>query len=148
MSGSGWSHIRYDHKSRPKIVEVVCPSCGSRAIASKPSEEDRKGAIVADLSPTFRIEDWQIRCTGCAYRKSNLSYKDLPILYFSGGVLDLWAWNADHAECILSYLKGEDTSDNSYHWFMTYVRGDWKKSSSRIVKELDKMLNKRSHFDS
>ena len=103
MSGSGWSHIRYDHKSRPKILDVACPSCGSKAIASKPSEESLEGVVVADLSPSFPINDWQIRCVECTYRKSGVAYNNLPALYFSGGSFDTWAWNSDHAACISSY---------------------------------------------
>jgi len=148
MSGSGWSHIRYDHKTRPRVLNVVCPSCGAKALACKPSEDSLKGVIVADLSPSFRLSDWKLKCTECVYRKSDVSYIELPKLYLSEGALGIWAWNSDHADCLKRYLKGEDTTSDPYHWFMTYVRGDWKKNSLKAVKELERLHNNHRHCDS
>lgn len=33
---SGWSHLRYDHQTRPTFVEVKCPKCGGLATATEP----------------------------------------------------------------------------------------------------------------
>ena len=136
------THVRYGHTSRPRLIEVVCPSCGCLAQATKPSESAFKGEIVGDLSPSYHIDDWRIVCLSCPKRMDGLAYKELPKLFYSEGELGVWAWNTDHANCIIDYLSNKDTSNNPYHWFMTYVRGNWKQKPDKAISELKKMHNK------
>lgn len=143
MNGS-LTHVRYGHTTRPTCLEVLCPSCGERAFAKKPSEVKFKSCLVSDLSPTYRVEDWEIKCHLCLHRASGIAYESLPDLYYSGNKLNVWAWNTDHAKCIIKYLSGQDTSDNPYDWLMTYVRGEWKKKSKLAISELQKCITKLS----
>lgn len=130
------THMRYGHKSRPRLIDVICPSCGCLARATKPSEENLSSMIVFDLSPSYHLDDWTIKCFSCPKRMKDVPYKELPDLFFSRGDLDVWAWNIDHAKFITDYLSGNDTSSNPYNWFTTYVRGLWKKHPDKAVAEL------------
>ncbi|MFL0798703.1 MAG: hypothetical protein K6L73_14570 [Cellvibrionaceae bacterium] len=137
----GLTHVRYGHFSRPRVIEVVCPSCGALASASKPSEREFKSEVVGDLSPTNSLNDWEVVCTSCPKRISGLAYKDLPGLFYSAGELDTWAWNTEHMNCILLCLRRENTESNPYHWFMTYVHGKWKKNPDKAIRSFKKMHN-------
>ena len=135
------THVRYGHTSRPRRLDVICPSCGSLAHATKISEDGYNELIIGDLSPSFQLNDWDIKCMSCPKRISNLAYEELPKLFYSEGALDIWAWNGDHATCIIDFLSGKDTSKNPYHWFMTYIRKEWLKKPIKAISELKKMHN-------
>lgn len=141
-SNGSLTHTKYGHKSRPKKLHVSCPSCGALAEGSKPSESSGAGIMVSDLSPSFNVNDWEVVCFSCPLRLKGLSYEDLPRLFFTSDILDVWAWNLDHAKCVIKYLSNEDTAKNPYNWFMAYVSGNWKKKSKKTVLELEQMLKK------
>jgi hypothetical protein len=83
------THVRYGHSSRPRLIEVVCPYCGGLAQASKPSESDFRSEIVSDLSPTFHIDDWIVKCLSCPKKIDGIAYEKLPPLFYSDGELNI-----------------------------------------------------------
>ena len=125
------THVRYGHIFRPRLLEVVCLSCGNLAQATKPTEDEYKGVVVSDLSPSYSENDWIVKCLNYPKRLSGLSYDELKV----------WAWNWEHANCIINYLSGKDTSDNPYDWFMTYLRKAWKKKPEKVIAQLQKIHN-------
>ena len=138
------THARYSHCSQPAIIDGRCPACDGVAIAKSP----RKwvgGAVIGDLSPSWRKDDWEVSCTQCPMRLSDLSYSDLPPLSYSGGELGVWAWNAAHLQCLAQHLRREDTSKHEYAWLMTYVPGKWKRNRKRALRELERMRDRSAH---
>ncbi len=141
INNGGLTHVRYGHACRPKLLEVVCPKCKSMAKAEKESERDY-GTIIGDLSPSWNIDDWIISCTQCFHKESGISYDDLPKLFFSGGELNIWAWNKDHLTFLIKYLSGQSIKGDRYEWLSTYVPGRWKQQKDRTIKIMKKMHNK------
>ena len=91
---SGFSHVRYDHSSRPRVYDVACPKCAARASAHKDSETEM-GNVIGDLAGTWHLDDWRITCLSCDYRESDAAYAQLPPPFFrvtSRGT-NLWAFN-------------------------------------------------------
>jgi len=110
--------VRYGHDSRARDLEVVCPRCGGRARAFKPSEE-KGGVIVGDLSPAWNVADWRVSCVACPYRADGVAYQTLPELFwqFAVGRTHVWAWNRDHLTFLATYLDGDETAVNHpYGW--------------------------------
>lgn len=136
----GMTHLKYGHSWRSRTVEVDCPSCGGSARATKPSEAHIERAVVSDLSPSWSLDDWEVQCPHCLKRLSGLSYDELPGLTFSGGDSGVWAWNADHARCMVEHLSGRDTSHDPHHALMTYLRGRWKRRPASVIADLKRML--------
>ena len=141
---SGFSHVRYDHSSRPRVLDVVCPKCRSRATSYKDSELE-KGHLIGDLAGTWHLEDWNIKCLSCSFRKSNTKYTQLPPPYYkvTARDIELWAFNHDHFLMLLRLLDGEDIAGEPYEWFATYAHRDWLKTSNRerLVKQMRRFLD-------
>lgn len=135
---SGTSHVRYDHKSRPTLIEVSCPQCGTRCAVRKESEKDF-GCISGDCSGTWHKNDWSYTCSKCIRKVENLSYEELPGLFYSNG--DIWAWNREHLLAIESHIEEKLDPSNPYSWFMTYLHKDWLKNKSRTLKIIGEMKN-------
>ena len=138
---SGSAHVRYGHDCRPKKLHLSCPKCGSLADAEKPSEKKMQ-PLIGDLSPSWCIDDWQIVCRSCFYRKEQLGNHDLPGLFYSDDQTDIWSWNKDHLLCILACLKGENLPFREYDWLMTYVRGTWKGNRQSSIRKIEALLSK------
>lgn len=134
----GWTHIRYQHRCRPRLLHVTCPSCGAMAAATKPSEPE-SAILVGDLAPSWCKDDWEVTCYRCTFRACGLAYETLPSLYFSTKELSTWAWNEDHLLCLIRSLEGQDTSADPYHWLMTYIPGLWKRKKKKSISALRKM---------
>jgi hypothetical protein len=128
----GYSHVRYDHCSRPRVLHVVCPKCAGCTTATKASESD-DSHLIGDLSGTWGLADWVAKCIRCDYRDQGLSYERLTDPYYrveAAGV-ELWAWNRDHFAMLLRLLRGEDIKGDPYEWFATYAHRQWLKRSNR-----------------
>ena len=135
ISNGGLTHVRYCHTSRPRDLLVVCPACGAPALANKPSESDL-GVLIADLSPGWRLDDWEVACSKCPKRVSGLAYSSLPPLYLTSVEFNVWAWNPQHLDCLVDHLEGRSTKDDPYDWFMTYIPSKWKSDRKRTLKAL------------
>ena len=135
---SGSSHARYDHKSRPTQVEVRCPACGAKCEARKESEIGFS-KISSDLLGTWHTDDWQFTCSTCVRKRENLSYDDLPSLFYDDG--QFWAWNTEHLLAVEAYLKGDLERENEYMWFMSYLEKGWLKERSSTLKAIERMKN-------
>ena len=139
----GDNHIRYEHASRAKRLHVRCPKCNSRAEARQPSQTEI-GVIAGDCSIPWLSDDWVIVCEHCMWRVSNLSYSQLPNLFYQvearGNIL--WAWNRDHLSMLRQLLAGEDVSGHPYEWFATFARREWlqKKNRKYFLKEINRTL--------
>jgi hypothetical protein len=140
ISNGSLTHVRYGHACRPRLLEVACPRCSCLAIACKPSEKD--GTLIGDLSPSWRLHDWEISCQGCAYRAAALAYQDLPACYWSFDVagMTVWAWNREHLDFVRRRLLRQTTDSDPYAWLGAYIPGEWKASASRVAAEIAKRL--------
>jgi hypothetical protein len=136
---SGACHVRYGHKSKPSVIDIVCPKCGLRAIASLISTEP-VGAVIGDLHPAFRDDRWSVICTHCTYRANPISGADVTPFFweFEAAGCQVWAWNQEHLQMLSTVLLGESTSGHPYDWFRSYIRKEWllKRNRLRIAKEI------------
>ena len=147
---SGSSHVRYDHRSRARILHVACPRCQRRAEAKKESELE-KGNVIGDTEGTWELSDWSIVCHACPFRQSSLAYEQLPDLFCRLDIrgIAIWAWNFDHLQMLLRLLNHESIDGDPYRWFATYAHGDWLRESNRsaIVKKLRQFLAEHDSHD-
>ena len=140
-SGGNVNHIRYDHKSRPRKIDIVCPKCSKRAIAidQKASAESE---LVSNLSAAWRNPRFKIVCTKCMYRASGVSYEQLSEPYHQidgrGGIL--WAWNLEHLNMLHDFLIGQSISGNQYEFYSTYIHGSWKQHSKDYAKKIERWI--------
>ena len=143
MLSSGSSHARYDHRSRPRVLHVVCPKCSQQAEAAKESELEM-GHVIGDLAGTWELLDWTIKCHHCPYRLNAAAYSELPQPYYRVTVrgFELWAWNRDHFDMLLRLLNRESITNHPYAWFATYAHRDWLRDRNRsaFVKQMKRFL--------
>jgi hypothetical protein len=140
---SGACHVRYGHKSRPTVIDMVCPKCGLRAVASLNSQEPL-GAVVGDTNPASYEDRWTVACTQCVYRANAVSGADVSPFFWEleAAGCRVWAWNEQHLQMLLSVLLGEKTRGHPYDWFRSYVRREWllKRNRLRIAKEIARRI--------
>lgn len=143
MNG-GWTHIRYCHRTFPTLVEIVCPKCHHRAVATL-AVYDEGFVKVMDIDQYH--DDWSILCTNCPYRAGSLTWsglKKIRELYFKRDVIGttFWAWNREHLHMLLLLLEEKDISNHPYKYFATYAKGDWLRKPQRLkyAKAAHKML--------
>jgi hypothetical protein len=140
---SGACHVRYGHRSKPTVIDMVCPKCGLRAVASLISQEP-VGAIVSDLHPAFHDDRWSVICTQCAYRASSISGADVTPFFweFEAAGCRVWAWNQEHLRMLSSALLEESTTGHPYDWFRAYIHREWllKRNRLRVAKEIAKQI--------
>lgn len=140
---NGMSHVRYDHRSRPSKIEVVCPKCEAKAIATVPCY-DTGIYICNDLCPHWQTNDWSVACTNCTFRAFKQSYSELGKFYYQVEARGhtLWAWNREHLVMLYNLLSNKPIDKFRYGWFATYARKEWLKGSRKksFAKAVDKML--------
>ncbi len=132
--------LNYHHRCRPNRIDVKCSNCGAKATAKKKFDGPSTETVHTFLSPDFYSHDWEISCIGCGKEKKELSYDELPSLYFSGKSNGFWAWNSEHLHCVLSFLAGDDVSTHSYQWYMAFVKPEWK---SQMRKNIDQLFRQK-----
>lgn len=137
--GSGFSHLRYDHKHRPTKIECICPLCGGRAIAQEPAFEEAC-LIVHDISAGWDQLLFRVRCTQCMYRANGLGYSDLgePFHQISVSGRTLWAWNSEHLAMLRKLLAGESIAEDPYGWFATYAQRGWLQWRHKFLAEIER----------
>jgi len=142
-SGGGSSHVRYDHLRRPIKIEILCPCCQKRAIASD-DHANQDYVSVGDMSPNWEQSSFSVMCTSCMYRGKNVSYDELsePFYQIKGRGEILWAWNLAHLEMIYLFLSAKNIKGHQYEFYSTYIHGDWKKYKSSYLKAIDSWLLK------
>jgi hypothetical protein len=132
--GSGATHIRYAHVTRPTEIAVACPRCGGCALATQPSHA--LGQLTAgDCSREFG-EPWSVACRACPFRATGLPWSEmraLSPLYFRATVagVEIWAWNRDHLAMLVAALEGRPLAGKPYAYFSTYLRREWLTGSRR-----------------
>ncbi len=139
---SGWSHLRYDHQSRPTFVEVKCPKCGGLATAMEPCYGEGHVLAAEGGCPHWNKSEWSVSCLDCTFRSSGQSYFDIGEFFYqatSRGVV-IWAWNREHLLMLHDLLTNKPVENHKYAWFATYAHRDWLKGSRR--KSLSKMVEK------
>jgi hypothetical protein len=72
--GSGLTHIRYGHVTRPTELALVCPRCGALAVARQPVHAVR--SYVGDCSPEW-AQPWSIVGTVWTSRATELDWKTM-----------------------------------------------------------------------
>lgn len=125
-------HVRYDHRQRPTKLEIRCPKCDGRAVAT--DARYAQGHIsTGDTSPHWRVPEFSVSCTGCAFRADRQSYDDLtePFHQVAHNGETLWAWNFEHLCMIADLLKGRSAKGHPYEFYSTYIRRSWWKK--RVV---------------
>lgn len=138
---AGLTHVRYGHSCRPREIEVRCPRCGALATAQKVSEVGGP-ELVGDLSPSWSLDDWEITCSACPFRRSGVSYDALPPRYwcFEVGRVVVWAWNREHLAFIRRYLLDDSNDLERYVWLGTYIPGDWKANARQVATAIEMRL--------
>lgn len=141
-TGSGASHVRYDHRQRPARLEVCCPRCGQRALAAPPDAMlvALPHAPIAAECNSLWDQPFELRCTACLYRAQGVPYTQLPPLFhqISIGGRTLWAWNSQHLDMIAQALQGRDVRRHPYGFFAAYIqRGwmQWRKKFSHAISQ-------------
>ncbi len=132
--GSGLTHIRYGHVTRPTELSLVCPRCAAEMRASQPSSRSRASA--GDCTANWD-EPWTLACTACPYRKRGATWDELrktTALYFRTDVagISLWAWNRAHLTMLLGVLEGHPPT-GPLQYFSTYMRRHWLKKTRRAA---------------
>jgi len=133
IHSGGSTHARYAHRSRARDLDVVCPRCEARAVATQPSAAG-SGVVVSDVHPAWRESDWRVTCSRCPHRLEGLGFDALPPLFwqFDG----IWGWNRDHLVFVARLLDGEDVASDPYAWFAAYVPGEWKRDGKRVARAI------------
>lgn len=139
--GGGLNHLRYDHKTRPTVIEVICPNCKQLAVASD-TVSGTKNTFCADMSPGWEANSFDLVCTKCSYKTQGLSYFELPESFHQIYVFGekLWAWNGRHLDMIRQSLLGADIREHAYAWLATYIHGAWKKKAKKFIAAIDAHL--------
>jgi hypothetical protein len=144
MSGTGLTHVRYEHSCGPTLVAVRCPRCDAQAKASLPLHAAGV-ALVGDLSPEYGGQEWVVSCSECPLRAGPFYYDEMRAfapLWFDlrGQGEDFWAWNAEHLEMLVLIFESADVTKHSHGWLATYVPGDWKRRASHYAKVAKRLL--------
>jgi phage FluMu protein Com len=137
----GLAHVRYDHLYRARVLHACCPKCGALANAKKNSELEYQNVLIGDLSKSWNLKDWEVRCTSCPKILENIDFIQLPPLFFKNDILEIWAWNKDHLAAILDYLQNNLPKDHPYTWLMTYIPKSWKRHKNKAIKTMREMLD-------
>jgi hypothetical protein len=132
--GSGYTHIRYGHVTRPTELALACPRCQSLALATQPCRAAGK-RTAGDCQPEWG-EPWAIVCQRCAFRAPGLSWARMraagPLFFtttFAG--VELWAWNREHLGMIVHVLEGRPAGEHAFGYFATYLRKEWLRLGRR-----------------
>ena len=139
---SGPTHTKYDHYYFPKLVELKCPTCQSKANAiniSKRLEEE----FFIDLAPYERI--WEFNCSVCI-KRTLLDWQEIKTfdLWYSLSIKNtrIWAWNKNHFELVYLVLKKKNYNNHKWKFFKNYVNKKWYTSikSTSDFKKIAQML--------
>lgn len=139
------NHVRYDHVSRPTLIEVKCPKCQSKAIATEPCYEEGQLLLIDIGCPHWYSPAWSVKCSTCMFRAAQKEYAEIGDFYYQvelrGGVL--WAWNREHLDMLYNLLSGRSVEKHKYGWFATYARKEWLSGAKRkaFAKAAEQMLN-------
>lgn len=143
--GSGATHVRYGHVTRPTALALACPRCAALVHAVQPVHATRWS--IGDCSPEWS-ERWSLVCTGCTYRAKGLTWEEMrqvSPLFFRVDVagVELWAWNEDHLGLLVHVLEGGDPSRSPLGYFATYFKKEWLRRSRRetFAKAARRMLD-------
>jgi hypothetical protein len=144
MLRSGWSHLRYDHERRPTLVDVRCPKCHGKAVATEPCHDEGYSIVGEGSCEHWEKSEWRIVCLTCPFRNSGKSYFEIGELFYRivSGDIVLWAWNRDHLIMLLDLLSKRPITSHKYASFATYAERDWLTGSRRrtFVKAIEKFL--------
>lgn len=126
--GSGATHIRYGHVTRPTEVLLLCPRCGGHAQATQDAWHAGKLSS-GDCTPGFR-EPWAVVCLACPYRAKELAWDEMLAVGALALQVEvrgevLWAWNTTHLTMLISVLDGGDPKDHPLGYFATYMHRAW-----------------------
>lgn len=144
---NGECHYRYRHTSRASVIDVVCRSCGHRAVASCVPNAFSiwpVGAVLGGGWVEMGAVHYTITCTHCTYRSQSTRLKDITPFFwdFDAAGCRVWAWNREHLQMLLKILRGESTTGDAHEWFRTYIPRNWllRGNRSRIAKEIERRL--------
>lgn len=142
---SGANHVRYDHRQRPTCIEIACPRCAGRAVASGADHAEGR-RVIGDASPGWDAADFSVTCTACMHRAKGLCYAELgaPLHQVSIAGRTLWAWNEEHLRMILKTLRGESLKGDSYAFFATYIRRGWMQWRARFITAIERHLESQA----
>jgi hypothetical protein len=100
--------------------------------------------VVAEVDPDFDAP-WQLICEACPKREGDLSWAELPPLFFRLDVrgLGLVAFNRSHLSMLKSLLEGTVDEADPYAWYQTYAHREWllKKNRPALLKAIGAALS-------
>ena len=130
---TGSSHLRYDHQRRPTLLEVGCPKCHGKAVATEPCYAEGHLVVGEGSCPHWETREWSIGCLNCSFRNSGQSYSEVGEFFYRivTGSAVLWAWNREHLLMLYKLVSGKQVSNDRYACFATYAERDWLKGSQR-----------------
>ena len=134
IRGSGLTHMRYGHATRPTELALVCPRCAAEMRATQPSSATRVSA--GDCTAAWS-EPWALACTACTCRKRGATWDELratSALFYRAEVagVTLWAWNRAHLTMLLGVLEGHAPA-GPLLYFSTYMRRQWLVKTRRAA---------------
>ncbi len=138
----------YGHALVPTLIELRCPNCSGMLRVTHPSHTTGATDTPDGWFLWSRLKpNWRVDCTKCLRRRSNVSYDELPdlgALYYSAsvGTDELWAWNREHLEMLLAYLRYQDVASSRWRAYKTFIPGRWKspRRRSEYVKAAERLL--------
>ncbi len=148
---SALGHPRYGHDYRLTKIDVPCPDCGSRAMATEPNYDNghlytvdggKHSTFVTFEGKYIDKPVWTVKCLSCFYNKSKQRYSEMGELYYQVTVRGdtLWAWNKEHLEMIYDFLNDASIEGHPYERFETYIHGSWKAKKAQFVKAIEKIF--------
>lgn len=148
---NGECHVRYHHTSSASIIDIVCPTCGHRAVAScVPNTLSNwpGGTLLGGGWVERKAVYWAKVCTHCTFRSESTCQDNITPFYwdFDAAGCRVWAWNREHLQMLLKVLQGESIAGDVHEWFRTYVRREWllRQNRLRIAKEIVRRLGDES----
>lgn len=125
MPSSGYTHLKYDHYHYPRLIELRCPSCDSKATAINISADEQEEYFI-DLAPYDRI--WEFNCLNCI-KRNNIEWEDIQEYELWNSLrirkTRIWAWNKYHLELIYLVLKKKKFNNHKWEFFKNYINKDW-----------------------
>ena len=141
---SGASHLRYAHQRRPTLVEVRCPKCQGKAVATEPCYDQGYSVVGEGSCEHWEQVDWEIACLRCPFRSSGKSYFEIGEFFYRivARSIVLWAWNREHLLMLFDLLSERPIKNHKYASFATYAESEWLTGSRRktFLKAIEKLL--------
>lgn len=146
INNGGLTHIKYEHKHFPRVVELECKKCCNKIIAHN-SKVPKNVAHFINDSDIYN--NWNLYCQYCTYRKS-LSWTEMKSfnLWIRAEIkgIQFWAWNINHFNMIIKKFRDERLSYDNWQLFEAYIPKKWllKLKNNRDITRLENLIKEKN----